>query len=57
MKEICEIIGRLIAVLIIRGALVKPDDKYILGQMTLDEWTEKVMQPLPEPCKEEGEEK
>lgn len=56
MKEVCEIIGRLMAVLIIRGILTESDDKYILGQMTLDEWTEKFGQPLPEPSKEEGAE-
>ena len=55
MKEICEIIGRLMAMMIIRGILTESDEKYILGQMTFDEWTEKFWQPLPEPNKKEGD--
>ena len=40
MKEIAEVIGRLIAVLVLKGILVDTDKEYILGNMTLYEWIE-----------------
>ena len=40
MKEIAEVIGRLIAVLFFKGILTNIDKEYILGNMTMYEWIE-----------------
>ena len=40
MREIAEIIGRLIVVLVLKGILVESDKEYILGHMTEAEWIE-----------------
>ena len=40
MREIAEILGRMIAVLVLKGILVEIDKEYILGHMTEAEWIE-----------------
>lgn len=41
MKEVAEILGRLIAVLIIKGILTQTDKDFVLGNITEAEWIEK----------------
>lgn len=40
MKEIAEILGRMIAVLVLKGILTNSDKEYICGNMTESEWIE-----------------
>ena len=40
MKEIAEILGRLIALLTINGILTDSDRRYIIGEMSEAEWIE-----------------
>ena len=41
MKEVAEILGRLIAVLVLKGILTQTDKAYVLGNITEAEWIEK----------------
>ena len=41
MKEVAEILGRLIAVLVIKGILTQTDKAFVLGNITEAEWIEK----------------
>lgn len=41
MKEVAEILGRLIAVLVIKGILTETDKAFVLGDITEAEWIEK----------------
>lgn len=41
MKEVAEILGRLIAVLVLKGILTQTDRAYVLGNITEAEWIEK----------------
>lgn len=41
MKEIAEILGKLIAVLVIKGILTQTDKAFVLGNITEAEWIEK----------------
>lgn len=40
MREIAEILGRMIAVLVLKGILTNSDKEYILGHVTEAEWIE-----------------
>jgi len=40
MREIAEIIGRLIALLVLKGILSNTDKEYIIGNITEAEWIE-----------------
>lgn len=41
MKEVAEILGKLIAVLVLKGILTATDKAYVLGNITEAEWIEK----------------
>lgn len=41
MKEVAQILGKLIAVLVIKGILTQTDKAYVLGNITEAEWIEK----------------
>lgn len=41
MKEVAEILGKLIAVLVLKGILTQTDKAFVLGNITEDEWAEK----------------
>lgn len=41
MKEVAEILGRLIAVLVIKGILTDTEKAFVLGNITEAEWIEK----------------
>ena len=40
MREIVEILGRMIAVLVLKGILTNSDKEYICGNITEAEWIE-----------------
>lgn len=41
MNEMANIVGKLIAVLVIKGILTQTDKAFVLGNITEDEWAEK----------------
>ncbi len=40
MKEVAEILGRLIAVMVLKGILSNTDKEFIMGNITENEWIE-----------------
>lgn len=40
MDEICNIIGKLLEILVLRGIITPKDEKYITGKISEAEWIE-----------------